>query len=133
MNKEVPAKIWVPIMAVCAGLLAAAISEVTIPPQTTQEVAAQQAAREKAQAQEARREVLRARSHLTTAECAELYGSESSLCKPIMSAEAWRQFQAEAAQSHEDAVAARNYSDALHDYVETYHHLPPEHVVIDPN
>jgi len=136
-NKEVPAKIWVPILDVCVGLVAVAITEATRPPPTPQEVAAQQAAREKAQVKEARLDALRARSrrgdHLTTEDCTELYGAESSLCKPIMSAGAWRQYQSEAAQSHENAVAARRYSDTLHDYVQTYHRLPPQHVVIDPN
>jgi|SRR5580704_7571209 hypothetical protein len=189
MDKELPAKIWVPILAACAlipfiafsgdtrfaiprtvGLVTlgltvylavylfkrvksdrnfkdrfltvayafgafiilmvgVAIMDETKPPPTPEEFAAQ----EQQKQVEARRDYLFKKDHLSDSECKELYGADSDMCKPIMSADAWRQFQADAAQSHDAAEAARAYSDALHDYVDTYHRLPPEHVVIDPN
>jgi hypothetical protein len=111
----------------------ALIAAATTPPPTPEELAAQQQAKQV----EARRDYLLSKKDLTDSECAELHGSKGSehdwFCEPIMSDEAWREFQANAARSHEYSQAAHDYSDALHDYVETYHRLPPEHVVIDPN
>jgi hypothetical protein len=179
MDKELPAKIWVPALAACAlipfalfkphavsaiinlgvlgfgayfavkairakqGRLAlgyvlgallviGVINQATAPPPTPEELATRAAQAQAKEAKAAREAYLMKKKDTTTAECKELFGDNSDMCKPIMSAEAWREFQGAAAQSHEHAQAAHAYSDGLHDYVETYHHLPPDHVVIDP-
>lgn len=190
MDRELPAKIWVPILAACAlipaifsfgingvwlillfgalggfgltfraalarrygqamayglgAMLVLGIVVQNLPPPTPEELAAQQEQLAAQQQAKARHDYLLSKKDLSASECAELHGNKGSehdwFCEPIMSDEAWRQFQGDAARSHEysqvahdAAQAAADYSDALQHYVETYHHLPPNHVVIDPH